>query len=134
MDSQIILSFINAINSHQPDMIGDLITAEHTFTDALNNSVKGKEQVVKAWRNYLDMFPDFTIQVSEIIQAETCYAVFGFAQATYRNQTNEENSNFFHLPASWRVVVENNKIQQWQVYCDTRIPSEIIQRNDPDAK
>jgi hypothetical protein len=34
------------------------------------------------------------------------------------NLTNELNSNFWRIPASWKAIVENNKIKHWQVFCD----------------
>ena len=129
MERNIILDFVNAINGHNLETISSMLSDGHTFTDAHNNSITGKENMKSAWKTYFEWFPDYTIEISEIVQAETCYAVFGFAHGTYRNLHNEQKSNHFHLPAAWRAVTANEKIELWQVYCDTKVPFDIMHEN-----
>jgi len=129
MNRKIITAFACAINKHDVDAISDLMTDDHTFIDSHNNAVKGKEVMESAWLSYFEMFPDYRIEVSDIIYGDCCYAAFGFAEGTYRNLHNSEQSNHFHIPAAWKAVVENEKIKLWQVYADTKIPFDIIVRN-----
>jgi ketosteroid isomerase-like protein len=129
MDKNIILEFVDFINKHNLEGMYELMSDDHTFIDAHNNSITGKDKMKTSWQFYFEWFPDYTIEVSDIIQGGSCSAVFGFANGTYRNLHNPEKSNHFHLPAAWRVIIENDKIKQWQVYADTKIPFEIIERN-----
>jgi ketosteroid isomerase-like protein len=129
MDRNIILEFIDLINKHELEGMSGMLSDDHAFFDAYNNSVAGKENMIASWKVYFDWFPDYTIEVCDIIQGGNCTAVFGFANGTYRNLHNPERTNHFHLPAAWRVIVENDKIKQWQVYSDTKIPSEIMEKN-----
>jgi hypothetical protein len=134
MAGSIILEFVAAINKHDLEAMAALMTDDHIFVDAHNNSTKGKENMKASWKIYFDWFPDYTIEVSDIIQGETCIAVFGFANGTFRNLHNPENSNHFHLPAAWKVVVESEKIKIWQVFADAKVPTDIIERNKPNPQ
>jgi len=58
------------------------------------------------------------------------FVILGFASGTYQNKKVANNENYWRLPAVWRVVVEDNKMKQWQVYCDSKIPFDIIERNE----
>jgi len=130
MERNIILEFINHINRHDVDAIASLLSDDHIFTDTDNNTVIGKENMKTAWKLYFDWFPDYTIEISDIIQGETCIAAFGFASATYLNLHNEQKSNHWHIPASWKIILENEKIKLWQVYADTKIIFDITKRNN----
>jgi len=129
MNRSIILEFIDFINKHNIEGMAGLLSEDHIFIDAHNNSVTGKENMIASWKIYFEWFPDYTIETCDIIQGETCTAVFGFANGTFRSLHNPERNNHFHLPAAWRVIVENNKIKQWQVYSDTKVPFEIMEKN-----
>jgi ketosteroid isomerase-like protein len=129
MDKNIILEFVDFINKQNIEGMAGLMSHDHTFIDSLNNSITGKEKMKSSWKFYFDWFPDYTIEISDIIQGRDCSAVFGYAKGTYHNLHNAENSNHFHLPAAWKVIIEKDKIKLWQVYADTKIPFEIINKN-----
>ena len=124
-----ILEFIEFINKHDIEGMASLMSDDHAFIDAHNNTYSGKDKMKASWQLYFEWFPDYTIEVSDIIQGGQCTAVLGFANGTYRNMQNPERSNYFHLPSAWKVVVENDKIKLWQVYADTKAPNDIMERN-----
>jgi ketosteroid isomerase-like protein len=129
MGRNTILEFIDHINKHDLEGIAGMLSDDHIFIDAYNNSVTGKDNMKASWKVYFEWFPDYTIETCDIIQGGSCTAVFGFANGTYHNMHNHEKTNHFHLPAAWRVIVENDKIKQWQVYSDTKIPFHILEMN-----
>ena len=150
-NKDIVLDFIKAINAHDTDKICSLMCDEHKFIDAHGNEVTGKETMRGGWQGYFTLFPDYKIEITDIfekressqltpvgkykyglIQTEFVrydfIVAFGFASGTYGgNMENKENS--FRLPASWKAMLEGGKIKLWQVYCDTKIPYDIIERN-----
>lgn len=130
MGRNIVLEFVECINKHDLEGMANLMTDDHLFTDAHNNSTTGKENMKSSWSVYFEWFPDYTIEVCDIIQGGSCTAVFGFANGTYRNMHNNEKSNHFHLPSAWRVVIEDDKIKQWQVFSDTKVPTMIMEKNN----
>lgn len=148
MNKKIVLDFINAINTYDVDKICALMADNHTFIDAQGTEVTGKDKMREGWTGYFAMFPDYKIEVTDIFDKRESklvrqktggsmmmeyvnyefIAVFGFASGTYGGKnTNDENR--FRLPASWKAIIEGGKVKLWQVYCDTKIPFDIIERN-----
>jgi hypothetical protein len=38
-------------------------------------------------------------------------------------------NNHWRIPAAWKAIIKDNKINHWQVYADNIIVMEIIKRN-----
>ena len=127
-NEKVVRDFVVAINSHSTEKISALMTEGHLFTDAQNYRIIGKERVTSGWKGYLEWFPDYKIEVEKIISDKDTFAVFGFAQGTFHNLKQDSTRANWRLPASWKVIVQGNKIALWQVYADTKIPFEIIER------
>jgi predicted enzyme related to lactoylglutathione lyase/ketosteroid isomerase-like protein len=128
MNKQLVYQFIDAVNEHNINAMGHLISPNHSFTDAHNNSITGKDKILAGWKAYFEWFPDYNIDVEKIVGEGDTLALFGFAQGTFHNLKQDNTKAHWHLPASWKVVVSYDKIDVWQVYADTKIPFEIIQR------
>jgi len=50
----------------------------------------------------------------------------GFAGGSFKGNENAK----WRLPAAWKAIVNNGRVALWQVYADTTIPFELIQRNN----
>jgi ketosteroid isomerase-like protein len=127
MDNKIIYDFVSAINQHDVDRICSLMTDDHKFIDSQGNAAIGKEQMRAGWTGYFQLFPDYKIEITEILFNGDTFAAFGFAGGTY-NGRGDKKENYWHLPASWKAVIVNGKIQLWQVYADSKIPFDIINK------
>ena len=127
MSGEIVLDFVKRINEHDVARLAELLSDDHTFTDAHNNSITGKSNMIQGWKGYYSMFPDYKIEVDEFYEAGNTFVMMGFASGTYKGLNPEKNH--WKLPAAWKAVVEERKIKLWQVYCDTKIPFEIIEKN-----
>lgn len=128
MDKQIIYDFVNAINEHNVDKICLLMTEDHKFIDSQGNVAQGKEQMKKGWIGYFQLFPDYKIEITEIFLNGNTIAAFGFASGTFQG-LSDKKENYWHLPASWKAITKDGKIQLWQVYADSKIPFDIINEN-----
>ena len=128
MNQKVVHNFANAINSHDVDAICTFMTDDHKFTDSHGNETVGKDKMRAGWIGYFQLFPDYQIEITEIFENGDIVTAFGFASGTFMG-SNISNENHWRLPASWRVIVKNGKIQFWQVYADTKIPFDIIARN-----
>jgi ketosteroid isomerase-like protein len=128
MDMQIIRDFIEAINEHNVDKICSLMTDDHTFIDSHGNEAVGKEKMRAGWIGYFQLFPDYKIEITEIFLNQDTVAAFGFASGTFEGLI-DRNENCWRLPASWKAVVKNGKIHLWQVYADSKIPFDIINKS-----
>jgi ketosteroid isomerase-like protein len=127
MKKQIVRNFVDAINEHNVDRICSLMTDDHQFIDSQGNEVVGKEKMRSGWINYFQLFPDYTIEIKDILLKGDIVAAFGFAGGTFKG-LNERKENYWHLPASWKAIVKNGKIHLWQVYADSKIPYDIISK------
>jgi ketosteroid isomerase-like protein len=128
MNRQIIENFINAINEHTVEKLCSLMTDDHKFIDSQGNETVGKEKMRASWIVYLQWFPDYKIEITDMFLDGDTVAAFGFAGATFQGQSDRKE-NYWHLPASWKAVIKNGKIELWQVYADVKIPFDIINKN-----
>jgi ketosteroid isomerase-like protein len=131
MITNIVQEYITAINRQDLGTMRALMTEDHEFVDAGDGHYSGRDEILKGWPDYYDMFPDYAIEVSEILEHDDRVVVFGHASATYRNLKNPANSNSWRIPAAWKAIVRNNKIAYWQVFCNYSSIHEIMLRNDP---
>lgn len=120
MNSQIAHKFIKAINEKDIDTMSGLMTIDHTFIDGLGNQVRGKEEMIKGWREYFKMFPDYEITTTRTYESPKSVALFGYAGE------NPKIGRKWRIPATFETVIENGKIKTWSVTADTKTPSEII--------
>jgi limonene-1,2-epoxide hydrolase len=128
IDKQIIYDFVNAINEHDVDKICSLITEDHKFIDSQGNEVVGKEKMRTGWIGYFRWFPDYKIEITNMFFNGDIFAGFGFAGGTFQGLSNRKE-NYWCLPASWKAVIKNGKIHLWQVYADSKIPYDIINKS-----
>ena len=77
------------------------------------------------WRGYFDWFPDYSIEITDTIKGVNCLALFGFASGTFKGKQSET----WRLPVAWKATVKHGRVTLWQVFADTKIPFEIIERN-----
>jgi ketosteroid isomerase-like protein len=129
MTKQTVYDFVEAINQHDVDKISTLMTDDHKFIDAYGNEVIGKEKMSAGWSAYFQWFPDYRIEITDILFQGDTLAAFGFASGTFKGIKTEKNENYWRLPASWRILLSNNKVKLWQVYADTKTPFDIMGRN-----
>lgn len=124
-NKETVLAFIDRINAHDAEGLGALMSDDHTFIDAHGNQVSGRERMIACWHGYFEWFPDYSIAVTEVIEDDDKLALFGFAGGSFKNKEGEE----WRLPAAWKAKVKDGRVTLWQVFADTRIPFEIIERN-----
>jgi ketosteroid isomerase-like protein len=130
MNEKIIYDFVHAINDHDVEKIYSLMSDDHTFVDAHGNEIKDKDKMKVGWAGYFQWFPDYKIEITDILTTGDLAAAFGFAGGTFKGIKTDKNENYWRLPASWKIIVSQNKIKLWQVYADTKIPFDIIGKNN----
>jgi ketosteroid isomerase-like protein len=128
MNKQIVQDFAGAINEHNVDKMCSLMTDNHKFIDSQGNEAVGKETMRTGWIGYFQLFPDYKIEITDMFLSGDTVAAFGFASGTFQGQSDRKE-NYWHLPASWKAVVKNGKIDSWQVYADSKIPFDIVNKN-----
>lgn len=129
MTRKAVLDFVDAINSADLDKITGLMTDDHVFIDSQDNKMTGKVNLKQAWIGYFELFPDYKIEINEILEKGSLVCILGYASGTYKNMQNENHSNYWRVPAAWTAIINDNQIKQWQVYADNIIVMNILNRN-----
>ncbi|MDX6289936.1 MAG: hypothetical protein QOH42_1735 [Blastocatellia bacterium] len=124
-NKEIIIAFIDCINSQDLKSLAALMSDDHSFIDAHGNQVSGREKMIAGWQGYFEWFPDYSIEVTEVFEDHGKLALFGFAGGSFKNKEGEN----WRLPAAWRAIVKDGRVTLWQVFADTKIPFQIIERN-----
>ena len=117
---ELVQSFLEKINRADVDGLAKLLTPDHTFVDALGNSVQGAGQMRHAWATYFQWFPDYRISTEQILQSGNTVDVFGTAAATYAPDGKLSPENRWETPAAWLAVVRDGKVAEWRVYADNQ--------------
>ena len=90
---------------------------DHTFIEAHGNEMTGKETMKENWASYFQLFPNYYVEVEEILTKGDLAMAYGYAGAG----TGEKA---WKIPAAWRAIARDGKIKLWQVYADTKIQFE----------
>jgi limonene-1,2-epoxide hydrolase len=114
----VVKAFIAAINRRNSSEISDLMTEDHTFVDSGGGMQSGRENMTAGWEGYFRMFPDYEIQVDDILGDGALVAVLGSARGTYAGKRGLVPENRIEMPVAWKAIVENGKIKLWQVFTD----------------
>ena len=123
-----VLAFIDRINARDVNGLGELMSDDHRFIDALGNEVQGKQQMIAGWRGYFEWFPDYWIEVNEVFAGETSageqtLAMFGFAGGSCKGNSDAS----WRIPAAWKAIVKDGRVALWQVFADTKLQLESMQ-------
>jgi ketosteroid isomerase-like protein len=76
-----VTEFTAAINSHDIETIVALMADDHTFIDAHGNEMTGKETMKEGWASYLQLFPNYYVEVEEILTKGDLAMAYGYASA-----------------------------------------------------
>jgi ketosteroid isomerase-like protein len=124
-------SFIDAINAGRLDRIGQLLAADHVFVEADGSELIGRDKVRQAWARYLDMVPDYRIDVEETFCRGETVVFLGTASGTFVRGGSPDPENHWSVPAAWKAVVEAERISLWQLYVDSHPLRRILDRLKP---
>ena len=121
-----VREFIARINAHNVEGIVALCTAEHRFVDGAGRILSGHEQLRTAWSGYLQIFPDYRIEIESLAVAGMVVLAAGSASATAAQGT--PRAQLWRIPAAWRAEVRGGLIDLWQVYADNTRVFELLSR------
>ena len=114
MKNTIIADFVEAINNADVEKILSIMTDDHVMIDSHDNKMTGKHNLRQAWIGYFELFPDYKIEVNEILEKDSLFCILGYAGGTYKNIKDKDNSNYWRVPVAWTAVVEGKHLKQWQ--------------------
>ena len=113
-----VLDFIDTINAHDIARLFDLMTDDHIFIDTLGQRMSGVEKIQGSWQKFMEVFPDYTVSVTDIFQRGNVIGIFGTASGTYSLKGRHVSDAHWEIPAAWKAVVKNERIAVWQIIAD----------------
>jgi ketosteroid isomerase-like protein len=114
----VVMGFIKRINAGDANALGELMTEDHVFQDALGKRFVGREMMREGWKQYFKLVADYRIRADEFFQTDFTFAVFGSASGIYAQNGNAGKGSFWEVPAAWRAVVRGDLVAEWRVYAD----------------
>lgn len=125
MRKKIIEQFVEAINHQQVSDSIALMAEDFQFIDTYGNR-EDKENMVSGWPGYFAWFPDYLIEVEDSVENDSFAVILGRASGSYLGHSERH----WPFPAAWKVVVENEQILTWQVFCDSKKQLDSMQERD----
>ncbi len=127
--------FTDLLNEHKAPALATFLEEDFIFTDSRGQVLNGCERVASGWKQLFNTFPDYTLEVKEVITVKPgSIAAFGYISGTYKGMTTNVNENYWRVPVAWRVFISpNGKLKSWEEYHDTKIIHEIIESNQADS-
>lgn len=122
-----VLNFIQSVNNQSITQIVLSLSEETIFCNSQGKEIRGKDNVLRAWMKYFELFPDYYIDAEHILEKEGVVLITGHSGGTYKNLKDDDCR--WRLPSAWKVQLENEQIILWQVYTDNMVPFDIIKRN-----
>ena len=115
---EVVHAFLEAINRHDVAALASLMSPDHIFTDAMGASVRGREEMRRAWVAYFFLIPDYTVDPLTVMCREQTVGVFGTARGTVSAGEALRPENHWEIPVAIRAVVWGGHVSEWQVYAD----------------
>ncbi|MEV6493861.1 nuclear transport factor 2 family protein [Actinoplanes sp. NPDC051633] len=106
----VVEQFNDCINRRDLAGLVELMTADHTFTDAEGNSVAGRDGCRTAWEGFFAAFPDYR-NIFEVVRADGDTVV-----VAGRSVCSEPA---LAGPVLWSATVRDDRVAAWQVHSDT---------------
>ena len=129
--ADVAMAFVAKINAHDVEGLVALMTPDHVFVDALDNTFRGADKMREGWKLYFTWFPDYAIEVTAEFDKGNAIAMFGRARGTFAVDGKLARENFWEIPAAWRAVVKDGRVAEWRVYCDNDPARKIMAANTP---
>ncbi|MDH4197093.1 MAG: nuclear transport factor 2 family protein [Candidatus Aminicenantes bacterium] len=124
----VVESFVEAVNSHEVGRLAALTTEDHVFIDSDGTENRGRQFVLKGWRGYFAVVPDYRIIAQELFAQGSTVILIGEAEGTFVLEGRLEPENHWRVPAAWRAVVRNGKVAVWQLYVNPEPMARILER------
>jgi ketosteroid isomerase-like protein len=106
----IVLQFNECINNQDLEGLSDLMTEDHTFIDSKGEIDRGKDTMLKGWRDFFREFPDYLNHFQRVESRDNLVLITGYSTCSYEPLDG---------PAIWTAKVDNDLVSEWRVYDDT---------------
>jgi ketosteroid isomerase-like protein len=125
---RVALRFVNEINRHDVTAMLALASKDHVFVDGLGQELRGQERLREAWTAYFSLVPDYRILVESHLEVGILVGLFGSASGTHPVGGELSPTRRWKIPAAWKAIVREGRVDHWQVYADNEPVWKIIRQ------
>jgi sigma-B regulation protein RsbU (phosphoserine phosphatase) len=75
----------DAVNRHDPEKLLEFYSEEAVTVSPVHGELHGRSAIVNSWQTIFSLFPDWTVEVTDVLLDGDRIAFFGTANATDRN-------------------------------------------------
>jgi ketosteroid isomerase-like protein len=127
------LLFVELINRHDVPGLVSLMSEDHQLVDGLGQVVRGREQLRQGWIRYFDLFPDYRVEVIQVMEEGLNVGLFGTASGTLAAGDALPPANRWSVPLAIRASIRGDCITEWRIYADNEPVRLIMGRREPRA-
>ena len=109
--TEAVKRFVDAINASDVQAIGELLTEDHQFIDAMGQMHAGRDKMTQGWKMYFHMVRDYAIEIDCTISEDNRVGLFGWARGTCGGTS-------WRFPAAWKAEVRDGQLSEWRIYAD----------------
>lgn len=125
---EIVEAFVDAINGGRAERVVPLMDRYGVFVDALGNRLEGREKLLAGWRAYFQLFPDYRVEIENMLIDGQEAMLHGWAGGTLHRGGRAVDGGAWRIPAAWRAVVDAKRVLLWQVYADNKPVYALLER------
>jgi len=114
----VALRFVERINAADLEGMGALMSPRHRLVDSLGDEIAGREKVLKAWKWYFRMVPEYRIDMSERFSRGPVVVLLGTARGAIPRRGKSSAGAGWSTPAVWRARIIGGQVAVWSVYAD----------------
>jgi len=126
--TEVAFAFVDAINSKDIKQLTSLMSENHKFINGDGSEHVGKKQMKEGWKEHLELIPNLTLSVSMHFEEESIVVLIGRSSGTIIQDGELKPVNSWEVPCAWRVLVESDKVVEWQLYANQCALHEIYDR------
>ena len=104
--ARLMTAFNDHINARDLDGLAALMTDDHTFVDAVGDTVEGKPACVEAWRGFFAAFPDYRNVFASVVADGDTVTALGHSECSVPALDG---------PARWTATVRGTLVSRWHV-------------------
>ena len=130
--TEVALAFVDAINKKDIEQLSGLMSENHKFIDGDGTEHSSKEQMTEGWKEHLTLIPDLFLSISMRFQEGNIVVLIGSSKGTLVQNGELKTENSWEVPCAWRVLVESDKVVEWQLYANQCALHEIYDRINTD--
>jgi ketosteroid isomerase-like protein len=104
------LSFVDRINSGDPEGLMELQTGDFTLIDYEGEVYRGRD----GWRDYFEECPDYKIHVNHVVTSGQGVAILGRTTGSHVSPEVEERETIL-----WIAKIRDGLVAEWRLYSDT---------------